>query len=258
MTPTRRHSLYRRTAAAFLVAVMTAMIIPVTSASALSSGQTLYVNTPSHNVLYMRSSASASSKKVAAFPYKAAVIYISRKGAWYRVKAAGYTGYMYSAYLTSSKPGGSSSGSSSSSYGSARTGYVAITGNNTAPLYASASTSSKVLGRYLNGVKVGVTGESGNFYKVVVSGHNGYMEKRYVGVAGTSGGSDGSSSSEGTLRKVTNKHGSTVNLRESAGTGRIIYHIPVGDSVRIVKQNKYWSQVNYYGMTGYIGNEFLQ
>ncbi|MDR2505338.1 MAG: SH3 domain-containing protein [Oscillospiraceae bacterium] len=97
-----------------LLLVLACVVTPLktdTAHAAPKVGATLYVSTPSKCVLRMRSGPNVNSSVIAKLPNGQAVTYVSRSGNWYKVRAAGYTGYMYNSYLSTSK--GSGSGGSS-------------------------------------------------------------------------------------------------------------------------------------------------
>lgn len=227
-----------------------------------AEGQTMYVNTPSRNVLQMRDKPNTSGKVVASFAYGASVNVLSKSGTWYKVQAAGYKGYMYGPYLSTKKPSGSSSSSSSSSGKSttARTAVVNVPSRKPLNLREQPSESSRSLGRYLNGVRVSVYQKVGNWYRVSVLGTSGYMYADYLSFNGTTTSSTPSSTGSSTgPNTVVNDSGSIVYMRKTPGTdGEILKRIPVGTVVQVLSRSKYWSKVSYLSIIGYIDNSYLK
>jgi len=222
-----------------------------------AAAEIMYVNTPSQKVLVMRDKPGTSGKKVASFAHGAAVNVVSKSGAWYKVRAAGYSGYMYAHYLSAKKPGGSSSSSSGGKI-PGKTAVVKTPSNRPLNLRAQPRENSKSLGRYLNGVRVTVHSKAGRWYRVSVQGKTGYMYSSYLSFGGSSSGGSPGSSATGP-RVVVNNTSSVVYLRKSPGTdGQILKRIPIGTTVQVLSSNKYWSMVRYLSVTGYVDNRYLK
>jgi len=154
-----RKNFFSRTA--ITLALITAMIIP---ASATCSGGATVNGTD----VNFRASASTSSAIKAVTTKGSSVIVESKADStWYKVIYNGVEGYISSRYLTCSD----------SIDGNFGTAYINGTG---VRLRSGASTSSSILGTYNTGTSLSVTGVTGNWYKVTMSGVSGYVCGDYV------------------------------------------------------------------------------
>ena len=164
------------------------------SSSALAASAA-YVNC---SALVVRSSASASSKKLGTLSQGAKVKVISSSNGWARISYNGKTGYVSTKYL--SKSSGSKSSSSSGTTAVTRTkAYV----KNSAYIYQSASTSSTKLCVASKGATVYVTGKNGSFRKVTTtSGVTGYIKAGNLDKSSGSGSSSSGKSGGSKASKV--------------------------------------------------------
>ena len=129
-------------------------------------------------------------------------------GDWTACEIDGQSGFVYSQYVTTAKPGGSDSnnggGSESTEQPEATTAYIRGT---TVRFRSSPSTSSDILGEYNTGKEISVTGSSGDWTACVIDGKSGYVYSQYVttakpAVPGTGGSELGRQIAEYTLQFV--------------------------------------------------------
>ncbi len=170
-------------------------------------------------------------------------------GNWYRVSYNGYTGYVRSDYMTvsaGSAPAQSQTGTSQPAQN--REGAIKGYG---VRLRSGPGTGYSILGTYSSGTKLTVTGESGDWYAVTVGGVKGYVNKPYVTLSGTSGGTGTSS---GTAAWTT----TAVNMRSGPGTGYAVQRVlSRGAKVTVTGQSGSWKKVSYNGAEGYVRQDYL-
>ncbi len=210
---------------------------------------TLYVRTNTGAGLNLRREPSEKSEILTSFKPGTAVKVLGQGNGWYRVRVGEMTGYMASRYLTASVPGsGSTSGSSQT-----RQGLVKNPGENQMLLLReTASTQAKVLGYYPNGTQVTITGESGEFYKVIVAGKSGFMMKKYIALQ--------EESFQPFRAKLVNPNGNKiVNFRKAPGlSGAIIGELPVGTEIIVNEMGDVWCKVTIDDVDGYVSRYFFE
>lgn len=155
--------MHRRSLTIAVVTMLICVMMTIPANAACSGAAT--VNGSSVN---FRSGASTNSA-VKAVTYDGAPVVVEAKASsdWYKVIYKGSEGYIAAQYLNRVN-------SISASFGTA---YINGTG---VRLRSGPSTSSKILGTYNTGASMSVTGVSGSWYKVTLSGVAGYVCGDYV------------------------------------------------------------------------------
>ena len=182
------------------------------------------------------------------------------------VKTADF-GYGYIVNSRLSKKKVKASGAESSSNiggGGDYDAWVLIAGGRTVNLRSSASTSATVIARYPAATKVHVISHGAKWDYVSVGGNTGWMMTAYLNTsepaptatpAPTGGG--GGSSSYTAYAVSGNKK--AVNARKGEGKGyTVLFKVPYGAPVIVLKHNKKWDYIQYGGKKGYVDNSFLQ
>ncbi len=118
-------------------------------------------------------------------------------------------------------------------------------------LREQASTTSKVVAQYKNGVRFHVISPGEVWTKVYGSatGNTGYMMTKYLSLQGT----------DSTIKTIRN--GNTyVNFRSAPNTtGSTIYNrLYSGTQVTVLTPGDQWTQIRYNGQTGYVMTQFLK
>jgi len=172
-------------------------------------------------------------------------------GSWYRVSYNGKTGYVHSDYMSISaavssivKPSGGAPSSSGS--GSSVTGTIS---GSCVRLRSGPDTSYSILRTFNSGIKVSVTGTSGNWYQVNHDGTTGYVYKTYLHT-----GSSSSSSSSGMIYTVSKY----VNVRSGPGTSHsILTSYAAGTTVTVTDASGSWYKITYGSGSAYICGIYL-
>ncbi|MGN9135648.1 SH3 domain-containing protein [Clostridium sp. HCP1S3_B4] len=169
-------------------------------------------------------------------------------GAFYAISYNGTKGYVSKDYVSKGSTSGNQSGSNSSILG------TVVNVSTNLRVRSAASTSSSVLGYLLNGQKVTITGENGNFYAINFNGQTAYVSKDYIS-KGSSSSSSGNS--------ITNKTGivtaSVLNIRSGASTSNsIIGTLSRGSSVTITGESGGFYKINYNGQNAYVSKDYIQ
>ena len=215
-----------------------------------SSANTLYVRTNTGRGLNLRTEPGLTGTIITSYKPGTAVEVLVRGSDWHKVRVNGTIGYMASQYLT----GSASSGSTGSTSG--KTGIVTNPGaNQVLLLREKASTDSRVLGYYRNGVSVKILGESGSFYKVSVNGQTGYMMKKFITLTSSS-----TQIATPFTAKLVNPNGnSIVNFRTAPGLNTpIIRAYPIGTQIKVLEMGDVWCKAEIDGVVGYVSRYFFK
>ncbi|MBR5287565.1 MAG: SH3 domain-containing protein [Clostridia bacterium] len=188
---------------------------------------------------------SPNGEIITSFPRGTKVTILSTDGAWSKVSAGEYTGYMLSQWLSGSKP---SSGSVQGSIGSA----VVANPKDTQVLFlrSEPSIDSEALGYFRNGKSVTLLEKLDGWYKVNVDGKTGYMMSNFLNVKETHAAN----------ATVVNPNGNSyVNFRKGASlNAEVIRRIPVGTAIKVIEKTTDWTKTEIDGVTGYISTWFLK
>ncbi len=233
-------SIRRKLSALLIAALLMACLAPAAMADALYG----VIKTPSKDgSVNLRAKAGVTQSIVGWGKNGDEVEILHRGNTWHKVKLLknGRTGWMYGRYLkigaTSSSSGSSTGANVSGSVAQVMTKYPSSTVN----LRSGAGSDYKVVGEYGRGTRLEILDESGNWYKVQISGSSrtGYMSKNYVSV--------------GLAARTTGR----VNLRRGGGTSyAVLRTLNKGQDVTVTWVGKNWSKVRADGSTGYISNKY--
>ncbi len=213
-----------------------------------STGSTLYVRTNTGRGLNLRTEPGLTGSIITSYQPGTAVDVLVRGTNWHKVRVGGNTGYMASQYLT-----GSAGSSSTSGY--PKFGTVSNPGANQVLLLREhASTDSRVLGYYRNGVSVKLLGESGSFYKVNVNGQTGYMMKKFIRLS-----SSAQIATPFTAKLINPNGNAIVNFRTAPGLSTpVIKAYAVGTQIKVLEMGDVWCKVEIDGTTGYVSRYFFK
>ncbi len=215
-----------------------------------SSDSTLYVRTNTGRGLNLRDMPSLEGSIITSFKPGTEVKVLVRGAGWHKVSVGEQVGYMDARYLTSSPSSGSTS--------SVTTGVVSNPGaNQVLLLRETASTDARVLGYFGNGVKVSITGEEGDFYKVTVGGKKGYMMKKFIKLSASS--SSSLPATPFTAELINPNGNSIVNFRTAPGlSSSIIKAHKVGTKINVLEVGETWCKAEIDGVTGYVSKYFFK
>jgi len=175
-----------------------------------------------------RVAASGSSKALKKLTKGTKVTVVDGIGTWKAIKVGSSTGWVPTSSLTKV----------------AATTMQTTTSLN---LRSSASTSAKVITTLKKGTKVSVTGTSGSWRKVAVSGKTGWVHGSYLKAVTT------------TATKVVKTTTASLNLRASASTSaKIITTLKKGTKVTVTATSGAWRKVTVSGKTGWVHGSYLK
>ncbi|MBV4425879.1 SH3 domain-containing protein [Clostridium tyrobutyricum] len=188
---------------------------------------------------------------------------VGKSGNWCKVTTStGQTGYVSSAYVSTTVPTNSvtvNSNTVGSPNISSTSAYVKLT-DSSSILNLRSTPNGAIIGFLSNGTKISLLGKSGNWYKVSVNGKTGYISSAYVSTntaaVKTSSPVNTVSGKTGTV-KLQNSS-STLNLRNSAWTGRVVSSLKNGTKVTILSSTGRWYKVSVGSTIGYVHSDYIQ
>ena len=234
----------------------------LSTASLSISGKGQVVNVSSE--LRIRQAASTSSAIIGTLKNGETFDIISKSGGWYNIKTGSIIGFVSGEYVKEIQ---STSSSESSSGSTTNLNGTVVNVSSNLRVRAGASTSTSVLGYLLNGEKVNVIGEEGNWYKIKYNNTTGYVAKEYIQVSGGTSTTPSAPETPSTpsAPEATNKTGkvinisSNLNVRSGAGTNySVIGYLYNGNTVTITGESGNWYAISYNGTTGYVAKEYIQ
>ena len=189
------------------------------------------------------------------------VTILDSEGSYYLVRTEdGETGYVAKSAVKAAETETPSPTETPESGGSAtRQGTIKLSSSSSnLNLRQGPSTSTDVLATLRHGQSVTVTGESGDWYAIEVSGYAGYVMKTYVTFSEDEESSSGSSEVFPAVIRLSSSS-STVNVRSGAGTNYSkIGSLTNGASVNVVASNGDWYRIEYGNGYGYVMKTYVQ
>lgn len=189
------------------------------------------------------------------------VTILDTEGSYYLVRTEdGETGYVAKSAVKAAETETPSPTETPESGGSSsRQGTIKLSSSSSnLNLRQGPSTSTDVLATLRHGQSVTVTGESGDWYAIEVSGYSGYVMKTYVTFSEDEESSSGSSEVFPAVIRLSSSS-STVNVRSGAGTNYSkIGSLTNGASVNVVASNGDWYRIEYGNGYGYVMKTYVQ
>ena len=189
------------------------------------------------------------------------VTILDTEGSYYLVRTEdGETGYVAKSAVKAAETETPSPTETPENGGSAtRQGTIKLSSSSSnLNLRQGPSTSTDVLATLRHGQSVTVTGESGDWYAIEVSGYSGYVMKTYVTFSEDEESSSGSSEVFPAVIRLSSSS-STVNVRSGAGTNYSkIGSLTNGASVNVVASNGDWYRIEYGNGYGYVMKTYVQ
>lgn len=229
----------KRFAALTLALLMMALTAPSTLAEALYG----VIRTPAKDgSVNLRAKAGVTQSVVGWGKNGDEVEILYRGNTWHKVKLLknGRTGWMYGRYLrigTTPSSTSSTGAKVSGSVAQVMTKYPSSTVN----LREGAGSDYRVKGQYGRGTRLEILDESGNWYKVRVTGSSreGYISRNYVSV--------------GLPARTTGR----VNLRQGGGTSyAVIRTLDSKQDINVTWVGSSWSKIQVGKESGYISNNY--
>ena len=189
------------------------------------------------------------------------VTILDTEGSYYLVRTEdGETGYVAKSAVKAAETETPSPTETPESGGSSsRQGTIKLSSSSSnLNLRQGPSTSTDVLATLRHGQSVTVTGESGDWYAIEVSGYSGYVMKTYVTFSEDEESSSSSSEVFPAVIRLSSSS-STVNVRSGAGTNYSkIGSLTNGASVNVVASNGDWYRIEYGNGYGYVMKTYVQ
>ncbi|MGL5152465.1 MAG: SH3 domain-containing protein [Clostridium sp.] len=121
-------------------------------------------------------------------------------------------------------------------------------------------TNYSVIGSLGNNKKVQILGESGDWYKILFNGRDGYVSKQFVKVEGSG---EETKPEPPVTPPVEKKYGvvnvkTSLNVRSGAGTNHsVIATLPRDKKVEIVGESGDWYKISFDGKQGYASKQYI-
>jgi SH3 domain protein len=216
------------------------------------------VTTPNNSSLNLRQGPGTGYTVTKQFKGGTYVMVLLKGTHWSKVSVDGYVGFMDNGFLTFRivKPtGGGSGGGGGGTTPPSGSGYAIVNNPGSTQLLnlrEEASTTAKVIGRYMNGTRVTVLAQGTEWCQVQVdkTGYIGYMMTRYLRLYNLP---------NTPTATVSHPMGTFVNLRKSPSmNASVLTRVPHLRSVTIIAPGDEWYKVSYNGTVGYMVEYFLK
>ncbi|GER67132.1 hypothetical protein BpJC4_16030 [Weizmannia acidilactici] len=207
-----------------------------------------YVDVQKGSNLLLRAKASKSGTVLARLPRGTSVTVYSVSGGWSKVKAAGKTGYVSTAYLAAAKPASTQAGSAVKTV----TKYVNIDKGSNLLLRSEPSKSASVLAKLPRGASVTVYSISGSWAKIKANGNTGFVYAKYLSTAKIA------TSPQTVTKYVDVDPDSSLLLRKTASEkGTVLARLKRGTSIKVLSVSGSWAKISVSGKTGYAKASYL-
>lgn len=230
------------------------------SESSLSKG---VVNLSSKNsTLNIRNSNSLSSNVVGSLRNGDSVNIVGTYNDWYKIKFNSSYGYVSSKFISTSSNTSSNTVTTSplsNNSSSSKLGVVHLNDKSSTLKFRNAP-SGQVIGSLVDGTKVNILGLDNGWYKVNLNGAVGYVSSSYISLSEPQVANvEPTTSQAGKIGIVTlSDTSSTLNLRNTPWTGRIISVLPYGSKVNILSTSGRWYKVQSGSEIGYVHSDYIK
>lgn len=234
------------------------------SGSSESSIKSGVVNLSSKDsTLNIRSNNNSSSNIIGLLKNGDSVSIVGTYGDWYKIKINSSYGYVSSKYVSTStnlpvaptKTSSTNSDSTSSKFG------VVSLNDKSSGLKFRSTPSGQVIGTLSHGTKVNILALDGSWYKVNLNGTIGYLSSSYVSLSEPQIAAVKSVSTQA-VAKVgivsLSDTSSTLNLRATPWTGRILSVLSYGSKVDILSTSGRWYKVKSGSEVGYVHSDYVK
>lgn len=172
------------------------------------SNTTGYIVNISSN-LRVRSGAGTSYSTLGYLNNGSKVNILGESGDWYKISYNDGHGYVSKQYVSvgSNDSSSNAGGSNDTSQGSTLNQYGQVVNvSSNLRVRSNPSASASVVTYLLNGAKVNIIGESGNWYKITYGGHTGYVSKDYIRIISSDSSGSTTSSAYETILNAMKQH----------------------------------------------------
>lgn len=220
----------------------------------------------SSSTLNVRSSGSSSSSVLGSLKKGESVNIVAKSGDWYKIQYNSSYGYVNSKYInvnsTSNTPVQSITPKDTPT---SKPGVVSLS-DKSSYLNLRSNPSGEVLTTLSYGTKIEILASNGSWYKIKANGTVGYVLSAYINSTETAKVSSESisqpkntpvsESKTGTV--VLSDQSSTLNLRNTPWTGRIVSTLTYGSKVEILGTNGRWYKVKVGSEVGYVHSDYVK
>ena len=172
------------------------------------------------------------------------------------------TGYIVNPLLSKKKVKASGSASSDLTGGGGNYyAWVVNAGYRKVNLRTYPNTKAPIISSYPTGTKVFVLAHGSVWDRIQVDGNTGYMKTSFLSTsqpAPTEEPQPTKAPLEPYTAYVNTSNKKPVNVRKGAGMGyTVLFKVPYGQPVTVLKHNDNWDKISYGGKTGFIENKYL-
>ncbi len=215
------------------------------------------------STLNVRSSGSGSSEVIGALKKGTSVNIVGVSGDWYKVQYNSSYGYVSSKYITvngtasTTPPTNTSNTPSSTTPTSNKIGTVNL-GNKTSSLNLRQNPSGNIIGGLCSGTKVQILDNNGKWYKINSNGTIGYVCSDYISVSSENIAATPQKKTDSKIGTITlSDKSSTLNLRITPWTGRIVSQLTFGSKVEVLSSNGRWYKVKSGTTIGFVHSDYV-
>lgn len=226
-------------------------VFQVNESAVYAASTTKYVKVSGGIDLNVRQSASTKSKKVGTIKNNSKVTVLSSKNGWSKITFNKKSAYVYSIYLTSTKPK-----TATASSAKVLTYYVKTGTSAKLNVRQSKSTSSKLLGSLKNGTKVEVVSYSKTWSKIKFGKDYGYVSSKYISAKKLTT-AEVAKPLVGTYYATPGLY-TNLNVRKTTSTkSEKIGQIKQNTKLTVYSQNSEWSKIKFGSGYGYVTNDYV-
>jgi SH3 domain protein len=220
----------------------------------------------SSSTLNVRSSGSSSSSVIGSLKKGESVNIVGKSGDWYKIQYNSSYGYVNSKYInvnsTNTAPVQAIAPKDTPA---SKPGVVSLS-DKSSYLNLRSNPSGEVLTTLSYGTKVEILASNGSWYKIKANGTVGYVLSAYINSAeATKASSESIAQSKNTSASeskvgtvVLSDQSSTLNLRNTPWTGRIVSTLTYGSKVEVLGTNGRWYKVKVGSEVGYVHSDYVK
>lgn len=225
--------------------------------------------TVSNSTLNVRNAGSTSSSIIGSLKKGETVNIVAKAGDWYKIQYNSSYGYVNSKYIsvnsaTVSNPPAQASNASPTAP-APKSGVVTLN-DKSSSLNLRSNPGGEIVTTLSHGTKIEILDSSGSWYKIKANGSVGYVLSAYINTSETPKASSTTVAESKSTPTSENKIGtvvlssqsSTLNLRNSPWTGRILSTLAYGSKVEIIGNNGRWYKVKTGSEVGYVHSDYIK
>ena len=227
------------------------------------SNQIQYVKVNSGNLI-LRANASTTSNILAKLAKGTEVNVQSISNGWAKIVVNGKTGYVSTAYLTTTKPSYTSASNTPAPTQTTKKKFVKVSAGSYLNMRSSASTSSPVVAKLSSGTEVNVYSEKNGWAEVEANGIRGFVSTGYLANTKITSTTEQSTPTvpkptlSVTTKFVDISSGSYLNMRVNPSTtSKVLAKLSSGTEVKVYSEAHGWSKIEADGKQGYVSSSYL-